>query len=159
LDSTTARALPGTEYPTFPFWSLDNRSIGFFADGKLKRIDIAGGGVRTLANCGSCLGGTWNRDGMILFRVGGSNALFKVPASGGEAVWALKWANAASPQFLPEGRHFLYSLTGGADIRGTYLGQLDGTGTSRIIDTDLTPTVYAPPQLLFIQQGTLFAQA
>jgi Tol biopolymer transport system component len=158
LDSTTPRALPGTEYPTFPFWSPDGKSIGFFADGKLKRIDIAGGGVRTLANCGACVGGTWNRDGMILFRVGGSNAIFKVPASGGEAVLALK-ANASFPQFLPDGQHFLYSLGGGAERRGAYVGQLDGTGTSRIIDTDPTPAVYAPPQLLFIRQGTLFAQA
>jgi Tol biopolymer transport system component len=163
LDSPTAHPLAGTEYPIYPFWSPDSRSIGFFSDGKLRRIDITGGGVRTLANCGSCLGGAWNSEGLILFLVGGVTALFKVPATGGEPVMVTERqpgeAGHGFPQFLPDGHHFLYYVAGSPETRGEYVGQIDGSERRRLIDID-TAAVYAPPgQLLFVRQGTLFAQA
>ena len=162
LNSSTAHPLPGTDYPSNPFWSPDSRSIGFFADGKLKRIDIAGGGVRTLAGCGSCLGGAWNSTGLILFTVGSSLELFKVPAIGGEPVRVTQRQSGesghSSPQFLPDGRHFLYYVGGGPEIRGEYVGQFDGSERQRLIDAERF-AVYAPSgQLLFVRQGTLFAQ-
>src|SRR6184192_2777921 len=124
------------DYPSNPFWSPDSRSIGFFAEGKLKRIDIAGGGVRTLASCGSCLGGAWNSAGLILFTVGGSLELFKVPATGGEPVRVTQRQSGesghSSPQFLPDGRHFLYYVGGGPEIRGEYVGQFDGSERQRL---------------------------
>ena len=161
LDSPAAHLLAGTDYPTSPFWSPDSRSIGFFADGKLKRIDIAGGGVRTLANCGACQGGTWNSDGMILFEVGGVVSLFKVPATGGEPVLVVQGQSGGAPtqpQFLPDGHHFLYFVGGGPETRGEHVGQLDGSDRRRILDTE-SAAVYASGQLLFVRQGTLFAQS
>ena len=89
LDSLAARPLPGTEGGNLPFWSPDSKSIAFFADGKLKRIELAGGGTVNLcdadvAGFGAAVSGTWNRDGVILF--GGSAGLSRVAASGGPPV-------------------------------------------------------------------------
>src|SRR5437870_7443234 len=67
LDSLKAQPLAGTDGGTYPFWSPDSGSVGFFADGKLKRIDIRGGAPQVLANAGAGRGGAWNRDGIILF--------------------------------------------------------------------------------------------
>lgn len=77
LDSVTAQPLPGTEGASFPFWSPDSRSIGFFAEGKLKRIDIAGGPAQTVANAVAGRGGTWNRDGVILFTPLGGGPIYR----------------------------------------------------------------------------------
>src|SRR5262245_21642871 len=67
LDAITAQVLAGTEGARVPFWSPDNRSVGFFADGKLKRIDLVAGAPRTLANAAPGMGGAWSADGVILF--------------------------------------------------------------------------------------------
>ena len=67
LDTLTARTLAGTEGATYPFWSPDNRAIGFFANGKLKTIEFSGGHIHVLADAPDPLGGTWNRDGEIVF--------------------------------------------------------------------------------------------
>ena len=82
LDSPVARPLAGTERGSQPFWSPDGRSIGFFADTKLKRLDIVGGSPRTLAPGGVPLGGAWNSDGTILFNNNPGGALLRVSADG-----------------------------------------------------------------------------
>src|SRR5689334_4020637 len=85
LDSTENRALEGTENASFPFWSPDGQSIGFFADGKLKRIDAAGGRPLVLADAANGRGGTWNSDGVILFSPSVQDALMRVSTRGGRA--------------------------------------------------------------------------
>src|SRR5207237_1083238 len=110
LDSSSARPLPGTDGAKYPFWSPDNRSIGFFANDKLKRIDIDDGSVHTLVDAPIGDGGTWNRDGVILFSRAPRMRIFRVSDRGGEpAALAHLDAQPGShrfPQFLPDGHHF-----------------------------------------------------
>ena len=135
LAATKAQALPGTDNASFPFWSADSQSIGFFADGKLKRHDLAGGKTRPVAGALNGRGGTWNRDNVILFAPGDGNApLLRVPADGSsEPVAALHPSEGQTslrfPQFLPDGRHFLYYVVGSAETQGmnyAALGDAEG---------------------------------
>ena len=113
LDSVSARPLTGTEEAYFPFWSPDNRFLGFFAQNKLKKVEVSGAVTQTVCDAaGGGRGGTWNREGLIVFSAGNRSPLSKVLASGGTptAVTALgngelthRW-----PQFLPDGQNFLY---------------------------------------------------
>jgi Tol biopolymer transport system component len=161
LDAATAHPLPGTEGASYPFWSPDSRSLGFFAGGKLKRIDIGGGQPQTLTNVAGARGGTWSRDGVILIAVG-SNALWRLPASGGTAVAVTQLAshqtNHRFPQFLPDGRHFLFFSQGSGESQGVYLGLLDSPHTTRLTAAD-TAAAYLPPgYVLYMRRGTLLAQ-
>jgi Tol biopolymer transport system component len=161
LNAVAARPLAGTEGAMSPFWSPDSMSIGFFADDKLKRIDISGGPPTVLASASDPFGGTWNRDGVIVFAPSGSTPLYRIAASGGDpaAITRLDPPRQQShvyPQFLPDGRHLLF-LSWGVD-QGIYLASLDSAETRRLIVSDL-PAFYAPPgQLLFMRQGALFTQ-
>ena len=162
LDSPSARPLPGTERASSPFWSPDSRSIGFFADEKLKRMDIAGGSIQTLASALVAFGGAWNSDGTIVFSTNPGRPIVRVSAGGGESSAATRFESPqqshSSPRFLPDGRHFLFFVTGTAEARGVYIGQLDGLDTKRVFDAD-APAVYAATgHLLFIREGKLLAQ-
>jgi serine/threonine protein kinase len=162
LTSGSARPLAGTDRGESPFWSPDNRSIGFFADGKLKRIDIDGGSILPLAISSSGVGGTWNRDGVILFNPSSIDPIFRVSEKGGVSIPVTRLEPAQQahhfPQFLPDGQHFIYRVEGTPDVRGVYVANLDGTETRRLLDGD-SKAVYADSgQLLFVQQGTLFAK-
>jgi Tol biopolymer transport system component len=122
-----AQPLAGTDGASYPFWSPDSRSVGFFAGGKLMRMDIGGGAPQTLANAVN-RGGTWSADGTILFPRTTSSPLFRISASGGEPVEVTKLDKQAShrfPQFLPGGRQFLFYATGTPETAGIYLGSLD----------------------------------
>ena len=163
LASGSARAVRGTDGAASPFWSPDSRSVGFFAEGKLRRVDVDGGSVQTLANTqgGTDSSGAWNRDDVILF-VSVGTPIYRISAKGGEPValsGLVQQGSDFSPQFLPDGRHFLYYVRGSPEVRGVYVGQLDETvETRRLLDSD-TGAVYASSgQLLFVRQGTLFAQ-
>ena len=81
LDVTAARPLQGTEGGEYPFWSPDGRSIGFFANNKLKRVDIDGGDPQSLANVLTPTGGTWNRDGTILYVPRDNSGVYRVQAT------------------------------------------------------------------------------
>jgi Tol biopolymer transport system component len=127
LAATTAQPLAGTDGASGPFWSPDSGSVGFFADGKLKRIDLGGAAPRALAAVARPGGGSWNAEGLILFARTGGGPLFRVSASGGEPVPITKLERQAShryPSFLPDGRRFIYNAAG--DAGGLYLGSLDG---------------------------------
>ena len=118
--------------------------MGFFAQGKLKKIDVGGGPPQTLCNVQGGRGGAWSRDGIIVFgqSVG---PLLQVSASGGEPSVAIKapadgdalW----NPSFLPDGRHVLYRVR--ASTPGMYLGTLGSDGGSRVLNEDYHAR-YAP---------------
>jgi serine/threonine protein kinase len=162
LNSNSSRPLPGTDGADLPFWSPNGRSIGFFAAGKLKRIDIDVGSVQTLASDQAGRGGAWNSKGMILFAVGGSG-LFRVSDTGdGEPVPVTHLMNGQSshrfPQFLPDGDHFIYYATGDPGLRGVYLGKLNGSEGRRLLDADAAAVVTSSGQLFFPLRGKLYGQ-
>ena len=135
LDQIAARPLAGTEGARNPFWSPDSRSIGFFAEGKLKRIDVAGGLPQLVANALHGSGGTWNREGVIVFSPAMGTPLFRVPASGGESVAVTRvdpplQTQHSFPHFLPDGRQILFSSWGAES--GIYLGSLDSAAIEEI---------------------------
>jgi serine/threonine protein kinase len=162
IDSVVARPLPGTEGASLPFWSPDSRSAAFYANGQLKRLDLDGGLIRTLAQATRGVGGTWNRDGVILFSPNPASPIFRISANGGTPVSVTpletRHAGHSMPTFLPDGRHFLYIASGTPESRGIYVGQLDGSPPRRVVDAD-TVGVYAAGHLLFIRQTTVFALA
>jgi len=145
----------------FPFWSPDGRSVAFYADGLLKRLDLDGGLVRTLAKATVGVGGTWSRDGIILFVRNPASAIVRVSAEGGPTVEVTRLdaghVGHAFPHFLPDGRHFLYYATGVPDSRGIHVGQLDGSSSRRLLDAD-GGGVYTNGHLLFIRQANVLAQ-
>ena len=163
LDSPSARPLPGTERATSPFWSPDSRSIGFFADRKVQRMDIDGGLVRTLLTALAPLGGAWNRNGTIIVSTNPGRPIVRTSAGGGEPVPVTRFdpsrpGGQSSPQFLPDGRHFLFFVIGRPEARGVYIGQLDGLDTRHLFNAD-SPAVYAATgHLLFIRETKLLAQ-
>ena len=161
LNAESAQPLPGTEDARLPFWSPDSRSIGFGSDAQLKRIDLDGGSVRGLASAPVFLGGTWNQAGEILFVPNANVEVFRVSASGGEVVAATRIAigqSNHSPSFLPDGRHFLYYVTGDAASRGVHVAELGKDGTRRLLEAD-TGGVSGPSDvILFTRRNTAFAQ-
>jgi Tol biopolymer transport system component len=163
LDSPTAQALPGTDGASYPFWSPDNRSLGFFAGDRLKRIEVASGPPQTL--CGAILprGGTWNRAGVIVFAANGGAQLYQVPAAGGMATtltFARPNRESYWPDFLPDGRHFLYF--GRREKPGLYLASLDSGDKGLLLEGQYVAAVYASGHLVFqkggAMAGTLHAQ-
>ena len=164
LDSPAARPLPGTERASLPFWSPDSRSIGFFADSRLKIMDIDGGSTKTLMSLAAApQGGAWNRDGAIVFSPVPSYPILRISAEGGEAVAVTRVESPQqrghiSPQLLPDGRHFIFFVTGSPEGRGVYVGQLDGLDSRRVLEADAPAAYAASGHLLFVRQGTLWAQ-
>ena len=162
LDSLATRPLAGTEEASMPFWSPDSRSIGFFARGKLKRIDVAGGLPQPLADAPFGLGGTWSRDGVIVFSPNLASPLVQIPAGGGSAKPATSKDERRrdpihmGPSFLPDGRHFLF-WAGPADP-GVYVGSLDANDVKLVLRTDSAATYSPPGYLLFMRESTLMAQ-
>ena len=135
LATTTAQPLAGTEGATFPFWSPDGRSIGFFAGSALKRLEVSGGAPQTLAPAPSSQGGTWNADGVIVFAPS-LGPLMRVSATGGAATTLTtlgpKQASHRWPWFVSDGRRLLFYAFGTPDTIGIYLGGLDGSAPTRL---------------------------
>jgi len=170
LDSISAQVLPGTENALNPFWSPDGRSLGFFADVQLKRIDLGGGQPQNLAQVATVTAqGTWGANGTILFnRNAPTGPLLRIPAAGGPPVAATKVANGALgdrfPRFLPGGSQFLFTSVGTAPA--IWLGSLvdqDAAGTEPRLVTALgpgeTPGEYlAPGWLVRVRGNVLVAQ-
>jgi eukaryotic-like serine/threonine-protein kinase len=165
LDSDTPRSLTGTEGATYPFWSPDSRFLGFFADGSLKKVDIALGLVESLCTVASPRGGTWSREGLIVIAPNSGSGLYRIRASGGPlsavtSVDVSKQENSHRwPTFLPDGRHLLYYARSGQSERSAiFVTSLDSKETRRLVATS-SNAAYAPPgYLLFEQGGKLVAQ-
>ena len=128
LDATAPRPLQGTEGGEYPFWSPDSQSIGFFATNRLKRLDIQGEQPQSLANVVTPTGGTWNREGTILYVPRDNGGVFRVPATGGETIPVTPRRSpelaTRLPQFLPDDRHFLFFVAQGGEPTGVYVGEL-----------------------------------
>jgi Tol biopolymer transport system component len=161
LDSVESRVLPGTQGASFPFWSPDGRSLGFFAGNKLKRIDVAGGQPLELADAPNGRGGAWNGDGVILFSPGVQTPVMRV-LTGGGAAEAITTPGASTgtdhrwPHFLPDGRRFLYSSTlGPPETRGVYLASLDGAAPVHVLKSDAAGRFAPPNGLLTVMQGAM----
>jgi serine/threonine protein kinase len=160
LESGETRPLAGTENASFPFWSPDSGSIGFFAGGKLKRIEVGNGLITTLADA-SGRGGTWSSDGVIVFAPGSNTSLFKVSANGGQpvAVTRLKAQQGThrQPRFLPDGHHFLFwGQDGGSETRAVYVGDIDASEPRHILDSEVTADYTTSGHLIFFRDGRLF---
>jgi len=164
LDKSEAQPLAGTEGAASPFWSADSRWIGYFASGKLNRIDSNGGPPQALTNAsGPFYGGTWNAEGTILFSPSSPGPIFRIAMSGGDpvAVTRLDVPHQSShqfPHFLPDGHHFLYVALGTPEGRGLYLGSLDGDAPKRLAATDSSGAFLRPDWIIFRQQTALMAQ-
>jgi eukaryotic-like serine/threonine-protein kinase len=164
LDALTPRVLPGTEGAALPFWSPDSRFIGYFAGGKLKRVDVSAGPSQTLCDAPSAYGGTWSSAGVILFAPESNHALMRVAASGGapsaETTLLAGEMGQYWPSFLPDGRHYLMLVESEkAPSTEIYLGTL-GTKDKKRLTAAESGALYAPPGfLLFVREGALTAQA
>jgi Tol biopolymer transport system component/predicted Ser/Thr protein kinase len=163
LNSSELVAVPGTERGTDIFWSPDSRSIGFYSDGHLKRVDLAGGQPQTLCSVADVSNGDWNRDDVILLG-GQRRGLLRVPAQGGvpQLVTTLESRKGElahiRPVFLPDGKRFAYIASLAQDQWQAKWGSLDGTESGELPIQSMS-LQYAPPgYLLFTREGALFAQ-
>ncbi len=166
LDSTTARALAGTEDASAPFWSPDGRSIAFVAAGKLKTVDIEGRRLVVLSSDAAAVPGAWSTDGTLLFFRGAHGtvgSIFKVSAQGGPVTPATTLDGAREevahfvPHFLPDGRHFLFVADGNSNV--LCLASLDSPARIRTMTVESFDTRYVEPgYLLWHRGGTVLAQ-
>jgi serine/threonine protein kinase/dipeptidyl aminopeptidase/acylaminoacyl peptidase len=166
VESLTPVPLVGTDGATYPFWSRDGKSLAFFAQGKLKKIDAAGGPVVTICDASDGRGGTWNNAGMIVFAPTSFDGLLKVSAAGGVpvAVTKLDTANRIQshrwPHFLPDGKHFIYTTQEaavGSENDMIRIASLDSAVDSVLVHGN-SNVEYASGYLLFHRQAMLMAQ-
>lgn len=172
LDSTSARPLPGTERGDFPFWSPDSRSIGFFADRKLQRLDVIGGAPVVLCDVvegAAGTGGAWSPSGIILFA--DLRGLFLIPQAGGTPAPLIaaddsrKELGFGYPQFLPDGKHFLYFVASSDPAsEGVWASSVDAPAKRTAVVRTPAKAIYARPiaghpgSLLFVSNRTLMVQ-
>jgi len=163
FDSLVSRPLAASEGASAPFWSPDGLSVGFFADGKLKRVAISGGDAVVICNAQSGGGATWNRDDVILFASSIDTGLSRVAATGGTPtpVTTLDASHAEaahlSPVFLADGRHFVFGVIG-RDNSGIYLGELGSTRRTQILADFSTIGVGDRDQIFFVRNRAVMAQ-
>ena len=163
IDSTTAKKLPGTSNSTYPFWSPDNRHIGFFADGNLKKIDMQEGPPQTICDAPVGRGASWNKDGVIIFAPNfTAKSIYRVSASGGtpEAIFPeLEDRTTIHPSFLPDGKHFLIQAGGSVGERGTYIGSLDSKEIKLLDATGITRAeIIEPGWFLYVKENNLMVR-
>jgi Tol biopolymer transport system component len=166
LDAVAAKPLPGTENATFPFWSPDSRSIAFFTEDKLKRLEVTAGAPVTICDAVLGRGGSWNQDGTIVAALSYNSGIAQVPASGGTPTAITKVDNVTYssdrwPWFLPDGKHFLYSAVNHnaptSTDTGVFLASLDGK-ENRLLLRTLSNAVYVSGYLLYERENSLVAQ-
>ncbi len=165
LGSASARQLDGTERAMYPFWSPDSKMIGYFADGKLRTISISGGPSIEICTVQEPRGGSWSSDGTIIMAPHWREGIWKVSAQGGTParVTQLREANKETthrwPQFLPDGKHFIYlagtHLSGPASAdNGLYVSPLEG-GEPKLIVRARSNAIYVDGYLLYLRDRYL----
>jgi eukaryotic-like serine/threonine-protein kinase len=168
IESSAVQPLPETDGTVFPFWSPDSRSVAFFADGKLKKIEISGGRPEILCDAPNPNGGSWSRNGVILlggFQSGEKGSLYRISSSGGSPTPVTK-VNVPReeahrwPWFLPDGNHFLY--LGDAHLAEEHhlkIGSLDSSKSTELLSSFISNVAYTPSgYILFMRRGVLMAQ-
>jgi eukaryotic-like serine/threonine-protein kinase len=165
FDSLVAHPLLHTEEARFPFWSPDNRFVGFFAKGKLKKIDLSGGAPQTLADARNGRGGAWSRDGTIVFAPDLNSSLYRVSSAGGRTtpLTTLDLSRAETahrfPCFLPDGRRFLYcARSTKIENTGVCAASLDSKTYKFLLSANSTGMVTSSGYLLFVREPKLMAQ-
>ena len=168
LDALEARPLVGTEDGILPFWSPDGGSLAFFAGNELRRLSLTDGTVQRICTVpgGGLGGGDWGEGGTILFSAGGgSGRIYSVAATGGDAKALTTPDDSRSeqnhhmPQFLPDGRRFLFTVTSTQDeSSGLHVASLDAPENGRQIVPSWVRRLYAARHLLFVREGALLAQ-
>jgi eukaryotic-like serine/threonine-protein kinase len=167
LTDGSVHSIPSTENAEFPFWSPDEKFVAFFTPGKIKRVSVSGGLPTEIADAPNPRGGSWGRDNVILFTPATQEAIYSVPASGGEpkkvtAVDLKRHTTNRWPYFLPDGKHFLYLAASHnkphAELDEIYVASLDGK-ENRKLTTSTSNAIAVPGYLLFLQGTTLVAQA
>lgn len=163
-DIGEGRVLPGTDDGSEPFWSPDGRSIGFFADGKLKRIDTDGSNLQALCDASSPGGGAWSVGGIILLSPAWRSGLYQIPANGGtprqvtepntgRGEFSHRW-----PVFLADGRHFLF-LVASNQATGIYAGSLDSKDYHPVVGNAVGPAFETGGTIVYVRDGAVMAQA
>jgi hypothetical protein len=167
-----AAIIPGSDSPRgsatgFPFWSPDGQFIAYFSQGEIKVIPVAGGPPRTICEAPLGTGGTWNRDGVILFAATPNGPLSRVPLFGGRvpptAVTTLDATRGEiahrHPWFLPDGHHFLFlALSTVPANSGIWVGSLDSPERTLLVPSSLRPALAPPNELLYVTEDTLWAR-
>jgi serine/threonine protein kinase len=166
MDRLEAHPLPGTENVIFPFWSPDSRSLGFFADGKLKTIDLNGGSPQVICDAPQGRGGSWGPDGAIVLTADTQAPIIRVSANGGAPVAVTKLDRARHtshrwPFFLPDGKHLLYLAINHDSAQSekdeVYFASLDGA-ENRPLFRSLSSAIYSSGLVLFAKGSQLIAQ-
>jgi Tol biopolymer transport system component len=164
LDALESRPLEGTSGAAYPFWSPDGRALAFFAQGKLKRIDAAGGSPQVLCDAPAPRGGSWGSAGTILFAPNVGGEIDRVSEKGGQptAVPAMSFKDGYSgrwPAFLPDGRHFLYFFFGSdPNLNGIHVASLDAGKSVRLVPAEAGAVYAWSGFLLFPSGGRLMGQ-
>jgi eukaryotic-like serine/threonine-protein kinase len=165
LDSPAAQPLPGTENADKPFWSADSRFVGFYAEGKLKKIAVTGGAVQMLVESPTSTGGTWSAEGIVLFTASLPRTIYRVSVAGGTATPVTTLDDSRQetfhgfPYFLPDGKHFLYfALSAKTENDAIYVGSLDSKDRKLILNANSNAVYASPGYILFSREGTLMAQ-
>jgi Tol biopolymer transport system component len=164
MDVLAPRALSGTEGASRPFWSPDSRFVAFVAGGKLKKVDVSGGPPQSLADTPGGSDGSWSREGVLLLDGRGSDPILRIPAAGGAPKPEVKSNPSADvvgvgwPQFLPDGRHFLYVVVARNGTSKLMLRALDSEDSKLLIETPSRVQFVEPGYLLYVKEDTLVAQ-
>jgi Tol biopolymer transport system component len=165
LNATSPQPLAGTSNATFPFWSADSQSVGFFSGSKLMRVEASGGQPITICNSGDGRGGAWSKDDVIVFESTFQGPLLRVPASGGVPVAVTQLGQNQDshrwPNFMPDGKHFIYLAinheASKAENNALYWASLDGKENKLVLRTQANAT-YASGFLLYRKDSSLVAQ-
>ena len=165
IERVNGTTMPGTDGALNPFWSADGRQVGFFADGKLKKMDTIGAPPQTVADAVGDGGGAWNGEGVILFAPVMGGGLVRIAATGGPQAPVSELDRSRGetahrfPRFLPDGLHFLFLVhSTQPENTGIYLGSLNSKDKTFLVAGTTKPEFASPNLLLFLRESTLMAQ-
>jgi eukaryotic-like serine/threonine-protein kinase len=165
LEENDAQRIAGTEGATGPFWSPDGKFLGFFAQGKLKKVAVRGGPPQNICSTTPGLGASWSPSGNIVFNPINRAPLMRVSSAGGtpqqiSTLEPLRQENSHRwPSFLPDGNHFLFTVRSSMkENTGVYVGSLESKDVKRVLTEQSNASYVSPGYLLFGRDGTLMAQ-